>query len=89
MSNATLTKPRIAAVEPALLRRPDAARMMGMGQSTLDRHDAAGLVPEAKKIGGVKAWSVLEIRAWIEAGCPDRAKWVPLWAEMQRRNARS
>jgi len=82
MSAASSAEPRI---EPAALRRPQAARFVGMGTSTWDRHDAAGLIPEALRIGGVKVWSVAELKAWLAAGCPDRAAWRDLWVELQRR----
>jgi len=74
-------------LEPAALRRPQAAKFVGMGTSTWDRHDAAGLVPEARKIGGLKVWSVEELRAWITAGCPNRTTWCAMRADLQRRNS--
>jgi hypothetical protein len=49
--------------------------LLSMGLSTFDRHDAAGLIPAGRKVGGCKVWSVAELRAWAEAGCPPRAEW--------------
>lgn len=74
-------------IPPALLRRPNAADYCGMPQSTFDRADACGLVPQAIRIGGVKAWSRKELIAWIDAKCPPRNEWAPIWtALLARRN---
>ena len=62
-----------------LLRRKAAAAFLDMGTSTFDRHDAAGLLPAAVRIGGCKAWSRRELLAWIEASCPKRSEWAAVW----------
>ena len=64
---------------PALIRRPQAAAMCGLGLSTFDRHDAAGLVPAARFLGGAKVWSVAELREWARCGCPARSEWLAIW----------
>jgi len=66
-------------IPPALVRRPQAAALCALGTSTFDRHDAAGLVPAARFIGGVKVWSVAELKAWAVHGCPPRAEWSAVW----------
>lgn len=67
-------------LRPALVRRPQAAALCGLGMSTFDRHDAAGLVPAARHIGGCKVWAVAELKAWANHGCPPRTEWAPIWA---------
>ncbi|HET6573522.1 MAG TPA: hypothetical protein VFG68_07965 [Fimbriiglobus sp.] len=67
---------------PALVRRRAAARMVGMGLSTFDRADVAGLVPAGRWVRGCKLWSVAELEAWADHGCPDRKTWAPIWAAM-------
>jgi predicted DNA-binding transcriptional regulator AlpA len=64
---------------PALVRRNEAAHFCGMGLPTFDRHDAAGLVPAGRRVGGCKVWSVAELKAWAEHGCPERTSWAPIW----------
>jgi hypothetical protein len=59
-----------------------------MGVSTFDRADAAGFVPDARKVGGCKLWSVAELNAWAERGCPPRAEWQPVWAALLARRAK-
>jgi predicted DNA-binding transcriptional regulator AlpA len=73
---------------PALLRREAAAEFLALSRPTFDRADAAGLVPRARFIGGVKAYSVKELRSWIDAGCPPRAEWEPQWREWLNRRQR-
>lgn len=74
-------------LSPLLVRREEAAALVDMGSSTFDRHDAAGLLPAGRKLGGCKVWSVRELRAWSDRGCPPRAEWEPLWQALlnQRR----
>jgi predicted DNA-binding transcriptional regulator AlpA len=74
-----LSQPPRRRLPPALVRRPQAAALCGLGASTFDRHDAAGLVPAARFIGGCKVWSVSELKAWAAHGCPPRAEWAAIW----------
>lgn len=74
--------PRPRKPRPVLVRRREAAALCGMGTSTFDRADAAGLIPAARKVGGCKLWSVAELRAWAARGCPPRAEWTPVWAAL-------
>lgn len=66
-------------ITPALVRLPQAAAICGLGKSTFDRHDAGGLIPRALHIGGCKVWSVAELKAWADHGCPVRTEWTPIW----------
>jgi predicted DNA-binding transcriptional regulator AlpA len=38
--------------------------------------DAAGRLPAPVRIGGSVRWRLDEIRAWLDAGAPDRATWA-------------
>jgi predicted DNA-binding transcriptional regulator AlpA len=67
------------AVPPGLLRRPDAARFLAVGLSTLDRLSAAGLVPRPIRLAGSLCWSRAELSEWCRHGCPPRAEWQPVW----------
>ncbi len=80
---ADLAKPRKRpAVLPGLLRPSAAAAYLGLGRSTLDRLNAAGLVPQPVRLGGALAWSRAELAAWAKRGCPPRAEWRPVWAAL-------
>ena len=87
-ANDQTTKKTRRPLPPALVRRPQAAALCGLGLSTFDRHDAAGLIPAARFIGGAKVWSVAELRAWAAHGCPDRETWSPVWAAMLTAHAK-
>ena len=75
-------------VRPILVRRRAAARVCGMGVSTFDRADAAGLVPAARKVGGCKLWCLAELREWAARGCPPRAEWTVIWSRLVLAGAR-
>jgi prophage regulatory protein len=61
---------------PALVA--DARRLAVMlcaGLRTVRAWDVAGKLPKPLRIGGRVVWRVDEIRAWIDAGAPDRETW--------------
>lgn len=66
---------RPAPLPPLLVTAADAARLCGTSRPTWDRWTSAGLNPAPRRIGGRPLWSVAELQAWIEAGCPDRRRW--------------
>ena len=51
------------------------AKLLGLGVRTIRTHDAAGKLPAPVRIGGRVVWVVAEIRAWLDAGAPDREMW--------------
>lgn len=53
----------------------DAARLLGLSGRTWRRLDAQGLVPRAVRIGQSKRWSIEDLRQWVAAECPARARW--------------
>ncbi|VTT98148.1 Marine sediment metagenome DNA, contig: S01H1_L03384 OS=marine sediment metagenome GN=S01H1_10196 PE=4 SV=1: Phage_AlpA [Gemmataceae bacterium] len=66
---------------PALVA--DARRLAVMlcaGLRTVRAWDVAGKLPKPLRIGGRVVWRVDEIRAWIDAGAPDRETWEALRA---------
>jgi predicted DNA-binding transcriptional regulator AlpA len=65
---------------PLLVRRQAAAKLLDMSVATLDRADAAGLIPASRTIGGCKLWAVSELSEWCDRGCPPRAEWSARWA---------
>jgi predicted DNA-binding transcriptional regulator AlpA len=59
-----------------LLDAKGLALMMSCSLRHVRRMDAAGDLPAPLKVGGrLVRWRAAEIRAWIEAGCPDRQAW--------------
>ncbi len=66
------------AITPGLPLVVDAKRlapMLCIGVRTLRTWDALGKVPTPVRIGGRVVWRVDEIRAWLDAGAPDRETW--------------
>jgi predicted DNA-binding transcriptional regulator AlpA len=62
-------------IDPLVLDAVSLGEWLGLSDRTVRRLDAAGKIPRAVWIGGSKKWRVDEIRAWVAAGCPDRARW--------------
>lgn len=42
----------------------------------IERLDATEQIPAPVRLGRSKRWRLLEIKAWLEAGCPHRDEWV-------------
>jgi excisionase family DNA binding protein len=55
---------------PKLLRAPQVARTLGISERTLRRLVGAGHAPEPIRLGRRVLWSVEELDAWLQAGCP-------------------
>jgi len=64
------------ALEPLLLSARDLAAMLRLGLRTVRSMDAAGKLPAPMRIGGSVRWRLDELRAWLDAGAPDRATWA-------------
>ncbi|MBX3401098.1 MAG: AlpA family phage regulatory protein [Gemmataceae bacterium] len=75
---------------PGLLRRKGAAEYCSISPSTWDRMTSAGETPEPIRLGGIVGWNRRELTAWIDAGCPSRNVWAPIWQAMvkERRTTR-
>ena len=77
-------KPR-RKLAPGLLKAEDAAAYCAHSRSTWDRNTAAGLTPAPIRVGGLMAWSRVELREWILRGCPDRKTWGRIWPAIRER----
>jgi excisionase family DNA binding protein len=45
----------------------EVARLLGCTDRTIWRHEGKGLIPEARRIGGVVRWDRAEIEEWLAA----------------------
>jgi predicted DNA-binding transcriptional regulator AlpA len=67
-------------LQPLLLNARQSAELCGLSEATWWRLHAAAKCPAPVKIGKSTRWRVEELRAWTEAGCPDRQTWRVLSA---------
>jgi len=56
------------------------AKLLCAGIRTVRTWDAAGKLPAPIRIGGRVVWHLDEIRAWLNAGAPDRETWTAIRA---------
>jgi predicted DNA-binding transcriptional regulator AlpA len=49
--------------------------VIGVTPRQIWRLKAEGKLPRSLRIGGSVRWSVKEVAAWIDGGCPDRKTW--------------
>lgn len=52
--------------------------LIDLSGRTVRRLDSAAKIPRGVRVGGAKRWRLVEIEAWVAAGCPDRARWEQL-----------
>ena len=50
------------------LRTPEAARIVGLSDRTLEKHRIYGTGPRYSKLGGRVVYSVEDLQAWVERG---------------------
>lgn len=60
------------------------AALVGRSATSVYRDDDAGRVPKSIRIGQSRRWLIAEIEAWLLHGCPPRAEWAAIWAELRR-----
>lgn len=60
---------------PLLLTASQAAAMVGATERTWRTWHAMGSIPQPIRIGRKTFWRSEDIKAWVAAGCPDRATW--------------
>jgi excisionase family DNA binding protein len=66
--------------EALLLDCKTAARLIGVGLSTLYAMDRSGeLGPRGLRLRRRRLWPRDELAAWVRAGCPRRERWVEMW----------
>lgn len=58
-----------------LLRPAEAAAACATSIRTWRAWDVTGKIPRAIRIGRKVFWRPEELKAWVAAGCPDRALW--------------
>jgi len=52
------------------------AKLLDVSERTISSMQASGRIPAPIRIGRSVRWGYEEIRAWVQAGCPARAKWT-------------
>lgn len=62
-------------VTPSLITSDDAAAMLGVSRAHFYRMHKAGRIPLPVRLGGSVRWRVNELKAWIDAGMPNRQAW--------------
>ncbi len=60
---------------PLLLKPADAARLLGISRATFYRLHSSGHLPLPVRLGRSVRWRSGELKAWVEAGCPERSRW--------------
>ena len=55
---------------PVLLTADEVAAMLGVSERTLWRLLSAGKVPQPVRFGRNTRWREMQVREWIERGCP-------------------
>lgn len=70
------TPPLLPSVpEKLAIKDVDVSRMLGISRASVWKRHASGRLPLPVRIGRSVRWRAEEIRAWLNAGCPERTAW--------------
>jgi hypothetical protein len=73
-----------------MVRREQAAELLGVAIATFDRWDSSGVLgPVGIKRGNIKLWLLSELREWAAAGMPPRKEWLGRRASATNANGRA
>ena len=67
-----------------LIWAAELGNLLGVGKSTIWSWHSSGRIPQPVRIGGTTRWREEEIRQWLDAGCPPRARWEQLFGRKSR-----
>jgi predicted DNA-binding transcriptional regulator AlpA len=62
-------------LSPLVVDADGLASLLNCSVRTVRAHDTSGKLPAPLRIGGRVVWREVEIRAWVNAGAPDRVEW--------------
>lgn len=74
-----------ATMNPTHIGVAGVAAMFQVCTRTVRQWDASGAMPRAQRIRRVVRWSLEDLRAWAEAGCPSREEFDRIRSERKRR----
>lgn len=57
-----------AGLPPRYLRTPEAARLLGLSDRTLEKHRTYGTGPAYRKLGGRVVYALEDLQAWADRG---------------------
>lgn len=89
-NNATIGAPEEKAgsdvgIEQELLTAEQVAKILGVHRATVFKLNSMGKMPRHIKLGRATRWNRAEIRSWMNAGCPVRAKWEDMRSGSQNK----
>jgi predicted DNA-binding transcriptional regulator AlpA len=79
-----LTAAEAVDVPPLVVAAKALAVLLDTSERTIRTWDYAGKLPTPLRLGGAVVWRVDEIRAWLEAGAPDRVCWAAIRAKHKK-----
>ena len=53
----------------------EVAKLLGISERHLWALNSSGRLPRPVRLGRAVRWNLAELRAWLEAGCPERSRW--------------
>lgn len=70
--------PILAALAPLCVDSYGLGLLLGVSERSIQRLDSSGKIPAAINFGACKRWAIDEVRAWLAAGAPPRARWTSM-----------
>ena len=73
-----LCRLRTGMMERLLIDANEAARLCSISTSVWRHWNTSGFIPMPVHLGHRTLWRVDELRRWVEAGCPNRSRWIEM-----------
>ena len=53
----------------------EVAKLLGISERHLWALNSSGRLPRPVRLGRACRWNLAELRAWLDASCPERSRW--------------
>ena len=57
----------------------EVAKLLGISERHLWALNSSGRLPRPVRLGRACRWNLAELRAWLDASCPERSRWEATW----------
>ena len=69
------TTPNLPELSCLALPAAEVAKLLGISERHLWALNSSGRLPRPVRLGRAVRWNLSELRAWLDAGCPERSRW--------------
>ena len=76
-------KPNVVEQQRLALPAVEVAKLLGISERHLWALNSSGRLPRPVRLGRAVRWNLAELRAWLDASCPERSRWETMRKEVE------